>query len=69
MIRRVIGALIGGELDRTRGGSGVKGALLGGLAMRAMMRMGPFGYALGGAYVAKKMYDRRREARQARRPL
>ena len=59
MIGKVIGALVGGELGK-RHGEGAKGALIGALAMGAMRRMGPLGFALGGAYVAKKALDRRR---------
>lgn len=60
MIRNILGALVGREIDRRDGTGGVKGAALGWLAMGAMRRMGPLGLALGGAYVAKKAYDRRR---------
>lgn len=60
MIRNIIGALVGREIDRRDGTGGAKGAALGWLAMGAMRRMGPLGLALGGAYVAKKALDRRR---------
>lgn len=63
MLRTIIGALVGGELDRRRGRGGVGGALLGAVAARAVMRAGPLGLVLGGAYVAKKAYDRRRAER------
>ena len=66
MIGRIIGALVGREIDRRDGDSGVKGAAVGALAMGAMRRMGPLGLLLGGGYVAKKAYDRRRD-RKARR--
>lgn len=62
MLRSVIGALVGREIDRRDGRGGFKGAVLGTLAARAATRMGPFGMLLGGAYVAKKAYDRRRGA-------
>ena len=64
MFGRIIGALVGRELDRRDGAGGLKGAALGALAIGAMRRMGPLGMVLGGAYVAKKAYDRRRETRQ-----
>ena len=51
MLRTIIGALVGGELERREGGGGVKGALLGAVLTRAVTRMGPLGLALGGAYV------------------
>jgi hypothetical protein len=61
MIGKVIGALVGREIDRRDGRGGMKGAVIGAVAMGAMRRMGPLGLALGGAYVAKKMLGRRRE--------
>ncbi|MBB3347598.1 hypothetical protein K7957_07245 [Sphingomonas yunnanensis] len=63
MIRTIIGALLGRELDRRDGRGGVGGAMVGALATRAVTRMGPLGMALGGAYVAKKAYDRHRATR------
>ena len=66
MIGRVIGALVGREIDRRDGSSGLKGAALGAVAAGAMRRLGPFGLVLGGAYVAKKALDRRREERRGR---
>lgn len=67
MIRSIIGALVGREIDRRDGSGGAKGALLGMAAMRAMRGMGPLGLILGGGYVAKKAYDRRKGARTTRR--
>ena len=63
MFGRVLGALVGREIDRRDGRGGLKGAAVGALAMGAMRRMGPFGMLLGGAYVAKKALDRRRASR------
>ncbi|QKS00069.1 hypothetical protein F9288_10840 [Sphingomonas sp. CL5.1] len=63
MLRTIIGALVGSELERREGGGAVKGALLGAVLSRAVTRMGPLGLALGGAYVAKKAYDRRKARR------
>ena len=60
MIGKIIGALVGREIDRRDGSGGAKGALTGMLAAGALRRMGPIGLALGGAYVAKKALDRRR---------
>lgn len=59
MIRTIIGALLGRELGQ-RQGAGVRGAVTGALLTRVVSRMGPVGMALGGAYVAKKAYDRRK---------
>ncbi|MCP3736014.1 hypothetical protein M9979_14160 [Sphingomonas sp. RP10(2022)] len=66
MIGRIIGALVGREIDRRDGQGGIKGAAIGALSVGALRRMGPLGLLLGGGYVAKKAYDRRREARGQR---
>lgn len=66
MFGKLIGALVGREIDRRDGRGGLKGALLGAATVGAMRRMGPLGLALGGAYVAKRMFDRRRERRGSR---
>ena len=63
MIGRVMGALVGRELDRRPGASGVKGALVGAVAIGVLRRMGPLGWVLGGAYVAKQAMDRRKAGR------
>ncbi len=63
MIGRIIGVLVGREIDRRDGRGGVKGAALGALAVGGLRRMGPLGMLLGGGYVAKKAYDRRRAGR------
>lgn len=60
MIGKVIGALVGREIDRRDGSGGAKGALIGMVAAGALRRMGPLGLILGGGYVAKKAYDRRK---------
>ncbi|MEP9402714.1 hypothetical protein [Sphingomonas sp. VNH70] len=60
MIGRVIGALVGREIDRRDGRGGVKGAAMGWAAGSLMRRMGPLGMILGGGYAAKKAYDRRK---------
>ena len=64
MLGRVIGALVGREIDRRDGRGGLKGAAFGALAMGGLRRMGPLGMVLGGAYVAKKALDRRRMTRR-----
>ncbi|WP_294196571.1 hypothetical protein [uncultured Sphingomonas sp.] len=66
MIRSILGGLIGRELDRRGRDGGAGGAILGAVAARAVTRMGPLGWALGGAYVAKKAYDRHKAAKVAR---
>ena len=64
MLGKVIGALVGEELGKRRGEGG-KGAMIGVIAASAMRRLGPLGLALGGAYVAKKALDRRRERKSS----
>lgn len=64
MIGKVIGALVGREIDRRDGRGGLKGAAIGALAAGGLRRMGPLGMALGAGYVAKKALDRRRAARR-----
>lgn len=59
MFGKVIGALVGREIDRRDGKGGAKGALLGAAAVSVIRRAGPLGLLLGGAWVAKKAYDRR----------
>lgn len=66
MIRSILGGLIGRELDRRGRDGGAGGAILGAVAARAVTRMGPLGWALGVAYVAKKAYDRHKAAKVAR---
>jgi hypothetical protein len=63
MIGKIIGALVGREIDRRDGSGGVKGAMIGAASAGLLRRMGPIGMVLGGAYVAKKAYDRRRTSR------
>lgn len=63
MIGKIIGALVGRELDRNNRGSGVGGAAKGVIAASVLRRMGPFGMLLGGGWAAKKAYDRHRANR------
>jgi len=60
MIGKILGALIGAEVERRRRESGLKGAVLGAAAIGLTKRLGPIGLVLGGAYAAKKLYDRSR---------
>lgn len=63
MLRSIIGALVGKQIDQRDGRGGLKGAALGMLAARAVTRTGPLGLLLGGGYVAKKYYDRRKASK------
>jgi len=59
MFGKILGAMIGEKIaGRNRG---AKGAILGMAApIIARRAFGPLGLALGGAYVAKKVYDKRK---------
>jgi hypothetical protein len=63
VIGKILSALIGAEIERKRQKSGLKGAVIGATAFAVVRRLGPAGLALGGAYAAQKMYDRRKAAR------
>ncbi|MDB5687846.1 MAG: hypothetical protein JWR77_2435 [Rhizorhabdus sp.] len=65
MLGKIVSALIGREIDRRDGRGGLKGAALGVIAAGALRRAGPLGLALGGAWVAKKVYDRRKATARA----
>ena len=69
MIGKLIGALLGREIDRRDGSGGLKGAVIGAVAAGALRRTGPIGLVLAGGYVAKKIYDRRRDRRSTEGPL
>lgn len=59
MLGKILGASIGRRLAGPRNGG--TGLLLGALVpMIARRGLGPLGLALAGGYVAKKVYDRRR---------
>lgn len=65
-LRRIMGAMVGGAIDRHDGKGGLKGAVIGAVASRAISRAGPVGLvALGAAAAAKMAYDHRK-ARKAR---
>jgi hypothetical protein len=60
MLGKIIGAIIGSKIDQRDGDRGVKGAIIGATVAGAMRRLGPLGLVLGGAYVGKKLYDKRK---------
>ncbi|HEX8063538.1 MAG TPA: hypothetical protein VF535_09995 [Allosphingosinicella sp.] len=66
MIGKIAGAMLGRKLaGRYNGGTGL---LLGALAPAIARRgLGPLGLAVGGAWVAKKLWDRRSRASGATR--
>ena len=63
MIGKLIAALVGREIDRRDGDSGVKGAVLGAAAAGLVRRAGPLALLAGGTWLAKRAYDRRKAAR------
>ena len=65
LVGKILGALIGAEVEKRRQESGLKGAVIGLAAVGILKRLGPLGLALGGAYAAKKIYDRRKAAAPA----
>jgi hypothetical protein len=66
MIGKLLGALVGRELDRRDGDSGIKGAVLGAAAAGLMRRAGPLALLAGGAWLAKKAYDHRKTEKRDR---
>lgn len=65
MIGKIFGAFIGKKVAG-RYGNGGRGLLIGALApVVARRAFGPLGLAIGGGYLAKRLYDRRRERREA----
>jgi len=61
MIGKIAGAALGRRLAGRYGGT--RGMLLGALApVVAKRAFGPLGLAVGGAWVAKKLWDRRNRA-------
>jgi len=65
MFGKLLGAFIGHKIDRRDGRGGVKGAVMGAAAAGIIRRAGPIGLLLGGAYVAKKAFDKRKTGRTA----
>lgn len=64
MIGKILGGLIGRKLDRRDGQGGIKGALMGVATASIIRRVGPLGLLAGGAWIAKKAFDRHKAERQ-----
>jgi hypothetical protein len=63
MIGKIVGAVVGKRIAE-RHGDGLKGAVLGAAAPAIAKRLfGPLGLVIAGGYVAKKIYDSRRDRR------
>lgn len=60
ILKTIFGALVGDAIGR-RSGNGILGAGLGVAATRLATRSIPGALLVGGAFVAKKLYDRHRE--------
>jgi hypothetical protein len=65
MIRGILGAVIGSQIDRRDGKGGVKGAAIGYVAQRAIARMGVPGLLLAGGYGLYRMRADRKSRRKA----
>ena len=67
MLGKSLGAIAGEKLAGRN--SGAKGAIIG-AAVPAIARrgLGPLSLALGAGWVAKKLYDRRKERREPQAP-
>lgn len=59
MLKSIIGAVVGNRIGR--GSNGLLGAGLGIAATRLATRSIPGALLVGGAFVAKKLYDKRKE--------
>lgn len=65
MIGKIIGAAVGKRVA-SRYGNGGKGMIIGAIAPMIVRRaFGPLGLAVGGGYLAKKYYDKRKERSRA----
>jgi hypothetical protein len=61
MMGRIIGGLVGHRIGERYGNNGLKGALIGaGAGAIARRGIGPLAVVAGGAWIAKKLLDRRR---------
>ena len=64
MLKRIMGAMVGSAIDRHDGKGGLKGAVIGAVAARAVTRAGPIGLvAIGAAVAAKLLWDHRKQGK------
>jgi hypothetical protein len=63
ILKTLLGAVVGDAIGR-RKGNGLLGAGIGIAATRVATRSIPGALLVGGAFVAKKLYDKRREQKQ-----
>jgi hypothetical protein len=69
MIGKIVGALIGREIDRRDGQGGLKGAVIGAASASLLRRLGPVGLVLGGAYAARQVWKRSKADRAVPPPV
>ena len=60
MIGKILGALIGAEIDRRDGEGGMKGAAVGAISVGIAKRVVPLALVIAGAVVAKRLIDNAR---------
>lgn len=63
ILKTILGAVVGDAIGR-RKGNGLLGAGIGIAATRIATRSIPGALLVGGAFVAKKLYDKRKERKQ-----
>ncbi len=68
LVKAAAGAALGSAIAERSSGKGLLGAGLGVVATRLATRSVPGALLVGGAFVAKKLYDRRKERRLGVRP-
>ena len=60
MIGKILGALVGGAIDRRDGDSGVKGAAIGAVSVGIAKRIVPVALVIAGIVVTRKLVDNAR---------
>lgn len=60
MIGKILGALVGAEIDRRDGDSGAKGAAIGAVSVGVAKRVVPLALLIAGVLVAKQLIDNAR---------
>ena len=59
MIGNIIGALVGGMIDRSDGEGGIGGAAVGAIGVSVLKRVIPIAVVVGGALYVKHLIDNR----------
>ncbi|CAN5241934.1 hypothetical protein BH09PSE3_BH09PSE3_13450 [soil metagenome] len=58
MIGKILGAIIGGKIDKSDGEGGLKGAAIGALTVGAARRVAPLALLIGGVVAARAIMKR-----------